>query len=77
MPNPLTELQRSGFFAGEAYEAVAEAYLSGLPALVARGGGPGRVESVASVFISRIDSAVDARVDARLKAGSAIEPALR
>jgi len=50
-----------------AYEAVAEAYFSGLEALVARGGEPSGVASVASFFISRIDSAIDAQVNARLK----------
>jgi transaldolase/glucose-6-phosphate isomerase len=55
-------------FALEAYEAVAEAYLSGLEAFAAKGGDPSQVESVASFFISRIDSAVDALIDARLKA---------
>jgi transaldolase/glucose-6-phosphate isomerase len=54
-------------FATEAYEAVAEAYLSGLEAFAAKGGDPSRVESVASFFISRIDSAVDAQIEARLK----------
>ena len=55
-------------FAVEAYEAVAEAYIAGLEAFAARGGDPGRVESVASFFISRIDSAVDALIDERLNA---------
>ena len=55
-------------FAREAYEAVAEAYISGLEAHVAKGGDPSRVESVASFFISRIDSAVDALIDAGLQA---------
>jgi transaldolase/glucose-6-phosphate isomerase len=55
-------------FAVEAYEAVAEAYQAGLEAFAANGGDPGRVESVASFFISRIDSAVDALIEARLKA---------
>ena len=61
----------------EAYEAVAEAYISGLEALVARGGDPSRVESVASFFISRIDSAIDPMLEARLKASEdAMEQAL-
>jgi hypothetical protein len=54
-------------FALDAYEAVAEAYQSGLEAFAARGGDPGRVESVASFFISRIDAAVDALIEARLR----------
>src|SRR5262245_12290454 len=55
-------------FSQEAYEAVAEAYISGLEAFAAKGGDVARVESVASFFISRIDSATDARLDARLNA---------
>ena len=46
-------------FALEAYEAVAEAYITGLEAFAAKGGDPSRVESVASFFISRIDALVD------------------
>lgn len=40
-------------------DAVAEAYLSGLRSLVAAGGDPGRVFSVASLFLSRVDTLVD------------------
>jgi len=57
-------------FSLAAYEAVAEAYFSGLEALVARGGDPSGVASVASFFISRIDSAIDAQATARLKTAS-------
>src|SRR5947208_3620973 len=39
-----------------AYEAVAQAYLEGLESLVARGGDPSSVASVASFFVSRIDT---------------------
>ncbi|MBM3224855.1 MAG: bifunctional transaldolase/phosoglucose isomerase, partial [Candidatus Tectomicrobia bacterium] len=49
------------------YEAVAEAYVSGVEAFVASGGDPSGVASVASFFISRIDSAVDGALEARLK----------
>jgi transaldolase/glucose-6-phosphate isomerase len=49
------------------YEAVAEAYISGLEAFVAQGGDPAGVASVASFFISRIDSAIDGLLTARLK----------
>ncbi|HSH02416.1 MAG TPA: transaldolase [Anaerolineae bacterium] len=41
------------------YEAVASAYIEGLEALVAGGGDPRRVASVASFFVSRVDAAVD------------------
>ncbi|HEV8122595.1 MAG TPA: bifunctional transaldolase/phosoglucose isomerase [Candidatus Polarisedimenticolia bacterium] len=47
-------------FAQKAYEQVAEAYLEGLEAFAARGGDPARVASVASFFISRIDTLADA-----------------
>jgi len=53
-------------FAQDAYEAVAQAYIEGLEAFAARGGDPARVESVASFFISRIDTLVDALIEARL-----------
>jgi transaldolase/glucose-6-phosphate isomerase len=55
-------------FAQNAYEQAAEAYISGLETLVARGGDPSGVASVASFFVSRIDSAIDALVDKRLLA---------
>lgn len=54
-------------FAQETYEHVAEAYLTGLEQLAARGGDVGSVASVASFFVSRIDTAVDAEITARLK----------
>jgi transaldolase / glucose-6-phosphate isomerase len=61
----------------EAYEAVAEAYIAGLEAHAAKGGDVSKVESVASFFISRIDSAIDAILDTRLKASDdAMEQAL-
>jgi len=41
------------------YEEVAQAYILGLEALLASGGDPSRVGSVASFFVSRIDTAVD------------------
>ena len=41
------------------YEAVAEAYISGLEKLAAAGGDVSRVASVASIFVSRIDTAAD------------------
>ena len=41
------------------YEVVAQAYLAGLEAFVANGGDPSGVASVASFFVSRVDSAVD------------------
>ncbi len=49
-------------FALDAYEAVADAYMTGLERLVSSGKDPSRVASVASFFISRIDTLVDARL---------------
>ncbi len=55
-------------FAQDVYVKVAEAYIAGLEKFAASGGDVSKVASVASFFISRIDSAVDAIIDARLKA---------
>ena len=55
-------------FAQEAYEQVAAAYLGGLEGLARQGGDLGTVASVASFFISRIDTAVDNWIAERLKA---------
>ncbi len=41
------------------YEAVAEAYIAGLEDLASSGGNPAGVASVASFFVSRIDTAID------------------
>jgi transaldolase / glucose-6-phosphate isomerase len=60
-------------FSQEAYEQVAEAYIAGLETLVAGGGDATRVASVASFFISRIDSAVDTLIDARLQGTAAVK----
>ncbi|WKZ18108.1 MAG: bifunctional transaldolase/phosoglucose isomerase [Candidatus Jettenia sp. CY-1] len=54
-------------FAQEAYEQVAEAYIAGLEKFAARGGDLKRVASVASFFISRIDSTIDGLIAARLQ----------
>jgi transaldolase len=45
------------------YRTVAQAAIDGLNDLVAAGGNPARVASVASFFISRVDSAVDAALE--------------
>ena len=47
------------------YQAVAGAYLNGLEILAAASGDLNRVASVASFFISRIDTAVDKELDKR------------
>jgi transaldolase len=44
------------------YAAVAEAYVRGLERLVAAGGDPGDLASVASFFVSRIDTEADRRL---------------
>ena len=54
-------------FAQEVYEKVAEAYLDGLEDLQARGGNLKKMASVASFFISRIDTLVDSLLNDRLK----------
>ncbi len=46
-------------FGIDAYDAAAHAYLDGLETWVAAGGDPARVASVASFFVSRVDTAVD------------------
>jgi transaldolase/glucose-6-phosphate isomerase len=53
-------------FSQEVYIQVAEAYLAGLEKVVARGGDPSHVASVASFFVSRIDSAVDKQLDEKI-----------
>ncbi|HMG32892.1 MAG TPA: bifunctional transaldolase/phosoglucose isomerase [Blastocatellia bacterium] len=60
-------------FSQEAYEQVAEAYISGLEKRLASGGDIAGVASVASFFISRIDTAIDGIIAARLK--SSTDPA--
>ncbi|HVO59651.1 MAG TPA: bifunctional transaldolase/phosoglucose isomerase [Terriglobales bacterium] len=54
-------------FAQEVYEKVAEAYIAGLEQLAASGGDVSRMASVASFFISRIDTLVDSIADQKLK----------
>ena len=64
-------------FSQQAYERVVETYIAGLERLVAQGRDPSHVASVASFFVSRIDSAIDAIAAARLKtATSATEQSL-
>jgi transaldolase / glucose-6-phosphate isomerase len=55
-------------FAQDVYAKVAEAYIAGLEQYAANGGDVSRMASVASFFISRIDSSIDAIIDAKLKA---------
>jgi transaldolase/glucose-6-phosphate isomerase len=53
-------------FSQKTYVSVAEAYLDGLEKYVAGGGDPAHVASVASFFVSRIDSAVDKQLDEKI-----------
>src|SRR3979411_1901906 len=53
-------------FSQKVYVQVAEAYLPGLEKHVAGGGDPSHVASVASFFVSRIDSAVDKQLDEKI-----------
>ena len=65
-------------FSLESYEAVVEAYLAGLEALLDRGGDPAGVASVASFFVSRIDTAVEkelARLGAEINGSIAVDNA--
>ena len=54
-------------FSQQVYEQIAEAYVAGLEQLAADGGDVSKMASVASFFISRIDSAMDKVVEAKLK----------
>jgi transaldolase len=51
-------------FSLDRHAEVIDAYLSGLETLAAAGGDLGRVHSVASFFVSRVDTEVDRRLDA-------------
>jgi transaldolase len=51
-------------FSLERHKAVMEAYISGLERLVESGGDPSKVHSVASFFVSRVDTETDKRLDA-------------
>jgi transaldolase len=51
-------------FSLERHKAVMEAYIRGLERLVENGGDPSTVHSVASFFVSRVDTETDKRLDA-------------
>ena len=53
-------------FSQKVYVQVAEAYLAGLEKYLDGGGDPSHVASVASFFVSRIDSAVDKQLDEKI-----------
>ena len=50
-------------FSLERYRAVAEAYIRGLEKLAEGGGDPSKVASVASFFVSRVDTETDRRLE--------------
>ena len=58
-------------FSRPAYLAVAQAYIDGVEHWVQRGGDAGRIASVASFFVSRIDTAVDAELEQRAASADA------
>src|SRR5436309_11134628 len=62
-------------FSQKVYMQVAEAYLAGLEKYIGGGGDPSHVASVASFFVSRIDSAVDKQLDDKI--GKANDPAAK
>ena len=51
-------------FAQQRHREVMEAYIRGLERLVASGGNPHKVSSVASFFVSRVDTEADKRLEA-------------
>src|SRR3989441_2809835 len=51
-------------FSLERHKEVMEAYIRGVERLVSSGGDPARVHSVASFFVSRVDTETDKRLDA-------------
>jgi transaldolase len=56
-------------FSVESYVETAWAYVRGLEARAAEGKDISKISSVASFFLSRIDSNIDARIDEKLKKG--------
>jgi transaldolase len=57
-------------FSLERYRLIAQAYIAGIERFLATGGDPSKVHSVASFFVSRVDTEVDARLDTLTGAGS-------
>src|SRR5947209_2329108 len=55
-------------FSQQVYAEVVEAYISGLEAFAKKGGDPHKVSSVASFFVSRIDTLVDDELDKKIAA---------
>jgi transaldolase / glucose-6-phosphate isomerase len=57
-------------FSQKVYAQVADAYISGLEEYVRNGGDPHKVASVASFFVSRIDTLVDEALDKKIAAAN-------
>jgi transaldolase len=57
-------------FSTDAHRRVIDAYLDGLEDRVKAGGAIGGIASVASFFVSRVDTEVDKRLDSLVKAGT-------
>jgi transaldolase len=57
-----TSINITLIFSLDRYKAVVEAYIRGLERLVAAGGDPSKIVSVASFFVSRVDSEADKRL---------------
>ncbi len=55
------------------YQDVANAYIDGLSDFAAKGGDLSRVHSVASFFVSRVDTLIDKRLDELVKKASGLE----
>ena len=64
-------------FGIDAYLAVADAYVAGLEALTASGRDISHTRSVASFFVSRIDTQIDKEIDRRVKDGDPQAAALK
>ncbi len=58
-----TSINITLIFSFDRYKAVVEAYLRGLERLIASGGDPTKVASVASFFVSRVDTEADKRLE--------------
>ena len=58
-----TSINITLIFSLDRYKAVVEAYLRGLERLIAGGGDPSKIASVASFFVSRVDTEADKRLE--------------
>ncbi|MGB8325148.1 MAG: transaldolase [Candidatus Acidiferrum sp.] len=63
-------------FAQSAYEKVAEAYLAALEARAAKGQDVSHIASVASFFVSRIDTLIDSMIEEKVKSATVENRAL-